>query len=192
MVAGSAAVRLHAWSWPLACAVRPLRAVARRLGRASSPPGGPFLGTPPQLVGPLLGLVGVAERDLLVDLGCGDGRVLVEAVTSTGCRARGVERDAALVDAARRRARAAGVDDRVEVWHGDVEASELADATAVFLFLPPALLRRFLPVVLSRLPAGAAVVAHEQLALDPPVAPERDELVVAGASITRAMIWRAG
>lgn len=187
-----AAVHLPARAWPLACAVRPLRAVARRLGRASPRPAGPFLGTPPQLVGPLLSLVGLTEGDLLVDLGCGDGRVLVAAATGTGCRARGVERDPALVDAARRRARAAGVDDRVEVRHGDVEGTELTDATAVFLFLPPALLRRFLPVVLSRLPPGAAVVAHEQLALDPPVAPERDELVVAGASITRVMVWRAG
>jgi SAM-dependent methyltransferase len=179
-------------AWPLYHVVRPVRRVAHGLRPPRDEPFAPFLGTPPALVAPLLDLAGVGPDDVLVDLGCGDGRIALEAARLTGCRAVGVERDAALVDTARRRVHEAGLVGRVRIEHGDVRSWDLSGATHVFAFLPGAALRVVLPGALRALPAGGVVLAHEQAALDPPVPPQRVELVVAGASITCASSWTVG
>ncbi|MEZ5408966.1 MAG: amino acid adenylation domain-containing protein [Acidimicrobiales bacterium] len=147
---------------------------------------GVFLGTPAGLIGDILAVAEPTADDLVLDIGCGDGRVLVEAARRFGCRARGIEIDPRLASAARARVAEAGLADRIEIVEADAAATDPtglvgtgADAaTLVFLFLPPAAAASLLPPVLAALPPGGRVLAHEQLAASWPLPPARSRLVV--------------
>lgn len=89
-----------------------------------------------------LDLAGVREGDHVVDLGCGDGQVLV-AAARRGCRVTGVEFDGELVERARRSLREHDVEG--EVIEGDVFAFDLSTCDVVFSYLAPATLQRLLP-----------------------------------------------
>jgi hypothetical protein len=184
------AVALPAPLWPLYLPLRVLRLARRALRRVPGPPDlGPFLETPDALIGPLLAFADVGPDDVLVDFGCGDGRILVDAVRRTGCRARGVELDPELAAQALAAATAAGVADRVEIVHGDATRASLADASVVVVFLPVHTVEALLTDLLARLPAGARLVAHEQDRLDVvPPPDERRPLFTAGG-ITVARRW---
>jgi cyclopropane fatty-acyl-phospholipid synthase-like methyltransferase len=140
----------------------------------------------------VLALADPGPDDVVLDIGCGDGRILVEAVRHFGCRARGIEIDPALGAAARRRVNKAGLDDRIEIVVGDGSTVDLSTAygpaTVVFLFLPPERISSLLPRVLDQLGPGGRVVAHEQLAVDHPVEPTRSRLVVEDG-VTVAHLW---
>ncbi|KAA0152751.1 hypothetical protein FNF29_03640 [Cafeteria roenbergensis] len=99
----------------------------------------PFNPTSDAAVAAALQLLQLSPEDTLLDVGCGDGRVLVAASLASGCSCVGVETDPALVARAAARAEAAGVADRVRVIHADATATPLAElgATAVFLYLVP-------------------------------------------------------
>ena len=209
---------LPSWAWPAYWPIRPVRlglealTRARAQGETDQPRGGDlgiFLGTPHALIHPLLRFAGLRPTEessstngdrrsapLVIDLGCGDGRVLIEAARHFGCLARGYETDADLAVRARRAAVKAGVADRVQIVEADAATAELSDADVVFAFLPPEAFAAVLRPTLSRLPAGAVVVGHEQLACRFPVAPDRSELLVAhspnrstDAGITVANLW---
>lgn len=160
------AVRLPGPLWPAYSLVRlarlPLRLFARGL---VTPDLGPFLTTPDALVLPLLRFADVTPDDLVVDLGCGDGRIPIRAAQAFGCRARGVEIDNALAARARAAADDAGVGERVTIVSGDASRALLEDATVVVVFLPAATVERLVPRLLERLRPGARVVAHEQFPL---------------------------
>ena len=172
------AVSLPAWLWPGYSLVRLVLLPLRRLRPRHAPPDlGPFLETPDALIEPLLRFAGLSGDDLLVDLGCGDGRILVAAAKMFGCRARGIETDVALVARARAAAAEAGVEDRVEVVCADASAASLGDAGVVVAFLPVATVEKLLPSILERLPAGARFVAHEQERLRSSAAPAQAPLI---------------
>ena len=99
-------VRLPRRTWPAYSLVRPVRLVLERVGlrRRHEDSLGPFLATPDSLIDPLLELAQVGPDDHVVDIGCGDGRLVVEAAARLGCRAVGIERSPELVDSARARA----------------------------------------------------------------------------------------
>lgn len=184
-----AAWNAPAFAWPLYWAVRPGRlAVDRLKGRRGGGDLGRYLGTSPALVSAVLDLAEPGSDELLVDIGCGDGRVLVEAVRRYGCRARGIERDHDLVAAARRRVTAAGLEDRIEIVHDDASAVDVGDADVVFAFLPAEAVAGLLPRVLAALPEGGRFVTHEQVRGDWPIEPDRSTLVVRGG-VTVASVW---
>lgn len=161
------AIALPRAMWPLYLVVRLARLPVRRALRRWRPPDlGPFLTTPDALIEPLLASADLAESDLLVDLGCGDGRILVRAVASYGCRARGVELDDELVARARRAVADAGLGDRIDIVRGDASTVRLDDADVVVAFLPVATIGHLLPSLLSRLRPGARLIVHEQERLE--------------------------
>ncbi|MCB9735183.1 MAG: methyltransferase domain-containing protein [Deltaproteobacteria bacterium] len=118
-----------------------------------------FEGSPPAVVERMLEVAEVGPDDVVYDLGSGDGRVVI-AAARRGARAVGVEIDPELVRASRAAVAAAGLEDRVTIAQRDMFTVDLADATVVTLYLIPALNDR-LRGQLSRLPAGARVVAHD-------------------------------
>jgi SAM-dependent methyltransferase len=187
-------VALPRRAWPLYHVVRPVRLVGERLGlRPRDHTGrGPFLATPDDLLEPLLDLAGVGPGDVVLDFGCGDGRLPV-AAAGRGCRAIGVEADAAIAEQARRRVADAGVDDLVRIDHGDAWAADLSGVTALFLFLPVGLLGRVVDHALPRLASGARIVAHEQSPVPSPPrrAPDATFPVVAEEAVTVASLWTA-
>lgn len=149
---------------------------------------GHFFVTPSSLVEPLLRFADAGPDELVVDLGCGDGRILVGAA-QIGCRARGVESNPTLVDLARAAVSAAGVEDRVDVVHGDATNANLDDADVVVMFFPVGTLRELIPNVLSRLRPGARLIVHEQQRLLTTVSPDRSAPIASPAGVTVAHRW---
>lgn len=91
--------------------------------------------TPLRVFTDALALVAVTSDDVLYDVGCGDGRLLIEAATRFGVRAVGIEIDAERVRMAREAAEAAQVAHLVTIHYGNALEFDLADATVIFLFL---------------------------------------------------------
>jgi hypothetical protein len=186
-------IDLPGWSWPAYSLVRPVRLVAERVGvrQRHDDSLGPFLSTPQSLIGPLLEFADVTADDRLLDVGCGDGRVVVTAAEQIGCRAVGVERSSDLVERARRRATDAGVDDLVDIVHGDGRSTDLVNATVVFMFLSMRVVADLVPATLQQLGPGARLVIHEQTALPDTMTPAPDEsaAVITDGAVTVAHRW---
>lgn len=191
-----ATIDLPAPAWWLYPLVRPIRLVAERIGLRSRAHGAhePFLATPDGLLEPIFDVADVAADDVVADIGCGDGRIVIAAARNRGCRAVGVERSPSSATRASAAVSGAGLDDRVRIVEGDVLDPEvvraLDDVTVAILFLPMVVAARVLPVLRARLGAGARIVVHEQsrLAADLPP-PASTHAVVADQSVTVAHCW---
>jgi SAM-dependent methyltransferase len=132
--------------------------------------------TPAALVDKMLDLAHVTAADRFVDLGSGDG-VLVIAAARRGARARGIEYDAKLVALSKRLAREAGVSGRTKFVQGDIFKTKFSDATVVTTFLLPSMNLRLRPTFLAMKP-GTRIVANtfgiadwepdERVTLEPP------------------------
>jgi precorrin-6B methylase 2 len=113
--------------------------------------------TRPALVQRMLDLANVTERDFVVDLGSGDGRMVI-AAAKRGARALGVEYEPDMVALARRNAAAAGVAERAQFVQGDMFEADFSQATVLALFLLPTNLRRLAPKFLELAPGTRIVV----------------------------------
>jgi len=116
--------------------------------------------TPIDVVQAMLELAGVGAGDLVADLGCGDGRIVIEAARRFGARGLCVDIDPRRIAEARRNAAAAGVGERITFLNQDLFAVELRGVTAVMLFLSPAFNRKLRPKLERELAPGARVVSH--------------------------------
>src|SRR3954464_1950607 len=114
--------------------------------------------TPPALVETMLDLARLTPKDRFVDLGSGDG-VLVIAAAARGARARGIEYDRGLVELSKRRAAEAGVSDRTRFVRGDIFKTDFSDADVVTTFLLPSMNLRLRPTFLAMKP-GTRIVAN--------------------------------
>lgn len=184
-------VELPASLWWAYWIVRPIRVVRRRvLSVPEDSQRSPFLATPVPLIGRLLDLASPGRDELLVDLGCGDGRVVIEAARRYGCQAVGIEADSDLASLARGRVEAEGFNGQVMIEDGDLTAFDISKARVVFAFLPAGHLTRLLPSLLGRLPQGARVVIHEQAPVSFTITPTERELIVHESGVTIGYIWR--
>jgi SAM-dependent methyltransferase len=120
----------------------------------------PYLPSTPVAVDEMLRLANVGPGDLVVDLGSGDGRMLIAAARDYGARGLGIELDPRLVAESQANARQAGVEGRVTFREGDVLAADYRDATVVTLYLLPNLVERLKPRLLELKP-GTRIVAHD-------------------------------
>ena len=181
---------LPALLWPLYHLIKPMRAVASRAGVwPESASLGPFLGTPTALIPGLLDMAAVTSSDVVVDLGCGDGRVVMAAAQQRGCRARGIEQDKKLLSLAHARLKSSHLGDQVDLEQADIERANLADATVAFLFLPVDSAVRLLPSIQERLAPGARIIMHEQKRLEPTLQPDFSEAIIADSALTVAHLW---
>lgn len=115
--------------------------------------------TPPEVVNAMLDLAGVRAGDVVYDLGCGDGRIPIEAVRR-GARGVCVDIDLQRIAEARVNARNAGVEERITFRHEDLMATDLREATVVTLFLSARLNDRLHPKLVKELRPGSRVVSH--------------------------------
>lgn len=114
--------------------------------------------TPPELVEKMLDLAKLTPKDRLVDLGSGDG-VVVIAAAKRGARARGIEYDRGLVEYAKRKALEAGVATLTRFDRGDIFTTDFSAATVVTTFLLPSMNLRLRPAFLAMKP-GTRIVAN--------------------------------
>lgn len=175
--------------WPLYYLIRPMRILIDVLNQRKWPILGPFLGTPIDLIDPLLEFANVTEKDMVFDLGCGDGRIIIESARLRGCRGVGIEQHIELVDIGKERAATAGLSNNVQFVHGDASVADLKNATVVFLFLPTTAIGELLPTILSQLKPGARIVAHEQVPIEFGIKPNRTKPIITNSAVTVAHIW---
>ncbi len=114
--------------------------------------------TPPEMVDLMLDMAKVTPADVVVDLGSGDGRMVI-AAARRGARARGVEYNPEMVQLSRQRAYEAGVQDRATFVEGDMFEADISDATVMALFLLTENMRRLQPKFLALRP-GTRIVSN--------------------------------
>lgn len=121
----------------------------------------PYVATPDETVAAMLTMAGVGPNDEVIDLGSGDGRIVISAVKDFGARhGLGIEINTRLVEAARAAAERAGVGDRVEFREQNLFDTDFSSATVLTMYLLPDLNLRLRPKILAMRP-GTRVVSHE-------------------------------
>jgi SAM-dependent methyltransferase len=120
----------------------------------------PYVPTPEAVVERMLEMAKVRGGDLLYDLGCGDGRIVIMAAQKYGARGVGYDIDPQRIAESNENAKKAGVTDRVRFVRGDLFAADLSDASVVTLYLLPAVNLKLRPKLLRELKPGTRVVSH--------------------------------
>jgi len=120
----------------------------------------PFVATPQDVVDRMLDLAGVTNKDVVYDLGCGDGRLVVTAAKRFGARGVGVDIDPERIAESQANARAAGVEGMVTFKQQDALATDVSEATVVTLYLLSSSNLRLRPLLTRQLRPGARIVSH--------------------------------
>jgi trans-aconitate methyltransferase len=165
--------------------------------RAAAPESAaPFVATPWSIVDEILTLAEVGAGDFVIDLGCGDGRLVVSAVARYGARGGyGMDIDPALVRLANDNARAAGVADRVRFEERDLFVADVSAASVVTVYLLPKVMARLERKLLAELAPGTRVVVNDYPfpTWKPVRVVERDsldKLVISGMTFTQLFLYR--
>jgi SAM-dependent methyltransferase len=120
----------------------------------------PYVPTPPEVVDAMLDAVHVTGDDLLYDLGCGDGRIVIAAAKRFGTRGVGIDIDPQRIAEANANAKAAGVEDLVEFREQNLFEVDLRRATVVTLYLLSSVNLKLRPKLLREVRPGTRVVSH--------------------------------
>ncbi len=123
--------------------------------------GGPYIPTPQKVVEAMLDLAAVRESDFVMDLGSGDGRIVLTAATRHRARGIGVDIDQELVDRANASARSLGVAGRAQFLKQDVQDADLGQVTVLTLYLLPGMMSTLRPKLLKELRPGTRIVSHD-------------------------------
>jgi SAM-dependent methyltransferase len=129
-------------------------------GRADAVDLAPYVPSPDAVVDKMLELAKITANDMIYDIGCGDGRIVIAAARKYGASGVGIDIDAKMVAESRRNAGAAGVEKRVKFIAMDATRADVSPASVVTLYLLPesnALLR---PLLERQLRPGTRVVCH--------------------------------
>jgi predicted methyltransferase len=120
----------------------------------------PFVVTPDNVTREMLKLAGVKASDYVIDLGSGDGRIVIVAARHFGARGLGVEIVPELVEKSRDNAKKAGVAERTEFRVQDLFATDLSPATVITMYLLPEVNLQLKPK-LQALKPGTRIVSHD-------------------------------
>ncbi|HKE85579.1 MAG TPA: methyltransferase domain-containing protein [Vicinamibacterales bacterium] len=120
----------------------------------------PSAATPLDVVDRMLSLAKVGPGDVVYDLGCGDGRIVIAAAQKFSARGVGVDIDEKLIAQAQAAAREAGVADRVKFLVQDAMTVDVSPATVVTLYLLSASNAKLRPILTSQLRPGSRIVSH--------------------------------
>lgn len=115
--------------------------------------------TPDSLLVKMLETAQVTNKDIVYDLGAGDGKIAIEAARRYGARAVGIEFDPQMADHARQNAKNARVADKVTIITGDIFAEDFSQATVVTLYLLPSLNGKLYPTLINMKP-GTRIVSN--------------------------------
>lgn len=121
----------------------------------------PYVPTPEEVVVEMLRMGDVGQDDVLYDLGCGDGRIVITAAKELGCRGVGIDIDPARIQESRMNASIAGVSDRVEFFQMDLFEADISKASVVTLYLLSKVNLRLRPKLFRELKPGTRVISHD-------------------------------
>lgn len=140
-----------------------LLAATAALAQSESPPprDAPYFPTPQSVVDRMLQLAKVGPEDFVIDLGSGDGRIVLTAAKRYGARGLGIEIEPSLVSQANWYAQREGVGDRAKFVEQDLFQTDLRPATVLTLYLFRELNIKLAPRILEQLRPGARVVSHD-------------------------------
>jgi SAM-dependent methyltransferase len=124
----------------------------------------------------MLQLANVKPTDVVYDLGCGDGRILITAVRSYHCRAVGVELSRDIYERTSARINALNLTDSIRIQHGNALQTDLSEADVVTLYLMTSTNERLKPQMEKYLKPGARVVSHDYEVHG--WKPEREEVMI--------------
>jgi trans-aconitate methyltransferase len=119
-----------------------------------------FVPTPEEVVTKMLSMANVKKTDLLYDLGCGDGRIVVTAAKRYGCRAVGFDVDPDRIRESLENVKENQVEDLVKIKQQDIFQLDLSRATVITLYLLPDLNVKLIPQ-LEKLKPGSRIVSHD-------------------------------
>ena len=136
----------------------------------------PFVTSGADVVKGMLKLAKVDKNDIVYDLGCGDGRIVIAAAKIHGAKGVGIDLDPDLISQAIENAKSVGVADRVKFITGDLFKQNFSDATVVMIYLFPQINRKLRPQLWEQLKVGTRVISHE-FDMGPEWPPEKTERV---------------
>jgi hypothetical protein len=120
----------------------------------------PYVPTPIDVVERMLHLAGVGSSDYLIDIGSGDGRIVLTAVTKFGARGHGIEIDPRLIERSRQSAAKLGIADRAQFLAQDLFESDFSRASVISVYLLPKVMQLLTPR-LAALRPGTRIVSHD-------------------------------
>lgn len=119
-----------------------------------------YVPTPQDVVDSMLKMAAVKPGEMVYDLGCGDGRIVVTAARDFGARGIGVDIDPQRIAESLENVKTAGVGDRVQIKQADLFEMNISDADVICLYLLPSLNLRLRPRILDELRPGTRIVSH--------------------------------
>ena len=120
----------------------------------------PYVPTSQEVVDAMLKLAKVSKNDVVYDLGCGDGRIVITAAKDYGATGTGVDIDPRRIEEAKENAKQAGVTDQVKFVQRNLFEMDFKDATVVTLYLLPSVNLKLRPILLEQLKPGTRIVSH--------------------------------
>lgn len=122
-----------------------------------------YVGTPYDVISQMLHMANIKKDDLLMDLGCGDGRMLVLAAQKYGTRGIGIEIDPDMVREARRNAKKNDVYDLVQIMQADIFDVDISEADVLLIYLLPEMNQRLIPQIETMKPGSRLVFNNYDL-----------------------------
>ena len=120
----------------------------------------PYVPTPQDVVNRMLELAGVTKDDVVYDLGCGDGRIVITAALRYGARGVGIDFDPVRIAEANASAKLQGVEDLVTFIEQDAMTADVSEASVVTLYLLSSSNRKLRPSLTRQLAPGSRIVSH--------------------------------
>ncbi|MBW3625204.1 MAG: class I SAM-dependent methyltransferase [Armatimonadetes bacterium] len=165
LMAGSLAVVPSARSWAETAPVAepaPARVAQANPAETARPKlDVPYVPTPMNVVEEMLRLTNVNKNDMVYDLGCGDGRIVVTAAKEHGARGLGVDIDPERIRESRENAKEAGVTDKVQFLQKDLFTMDIRPATVMTMYLLPSVNLKLRPKLFRDLRPGTRIVSHD-------------------------------
>jgi len=179
----------------LLAACAPVLPLAQAPVATTAEPAIPYVPTPVSIMDEMLTLAGVGPDDVVIDLGSGDGRLVINAVTKYKARRGfGVDIDPALVKLANENAAKAGVADRVQFFERDLFVTDVSSATVVTLYLLPSTMAKVESKLRAELKPGTRVVSHDYPFPTWPVTRTKEldvpeKIRISGTTFTRLLLY---
>jgi hypothetical protein len=123
--------------------------------------GGPYVPTPTVVVDQMLGMANVGSRDFVMDLGSGDGIIVLTAGHKLKASGYGVDIDEELIRLSNERAKSLGISDRVRFEAKDIFKTDVSKATVITLYLLPEMMRKLRTKLFTEPSPGTRIVSHD-------------------------------